>query len=70
MFQATRIPAVRLTVVIRDESPLIHMQEPVNHRTVHIELTQEQREQLALKCVGRAGGTDLYEQIASAFLED
>ena len=63
------IPEVQLTVVIRDTSSFIHLQEPVAHRTVHIVLTPDQKAQLDLRCTGRVGGTDIYEEIASAFLE-
>ena len=35
-----------LTVIIRDESPVIHLNEPVSFRTVQIVLTKEQVEKL------------------------
>lgn len=33
---------MKLTVIIRDISPFIHLQEPCTHRTVQIPLTDEQ----------------------------
>lgn len=35
-----------LTVIIRDEAPVRHLNEPCSYRSVHIELTAEQREML------------------------
>ena len=37
-----------LTVIIADYAPFIHLQEPVNHRSVKIKLTDEQAEQFKL----------------------
>ena len=37
-----------LTVIIRDESPMIHLHEPCNHRRVTIQLTAEQQIALAM----------------------
>lgn len=70
MFDRNKIPDVSLRVVIRDSSPFIFMQEPVKHRSVRIELTPEQRDQLALECIGKSCGADIYEEISQAFLEE
>lgn len=56
------IPNVMLTVVIADDSLLIHENEPVMHRTVHIKLTEDQLKQLALR--------NSYETHAMCFLEE
>lgn len=66
---STRVPDVMLTVVVRDISPFVFMQEPCVYRSVHIELTDEQRRQLALRNVGVNCGTPVYEEFAQAFLE-
>ena len=58
-----------LTVVIRNEANFIFMQEPCTYRTVHIELTPEQEEQLALRYVGQTCGSKIYENVAHCFLE-
>ena len=49
-----------LTVIIRDEEPFIHLQEPCRYRTVHIELTEEQVSAL------RTNGD---EQVGQCFIE-
>jgi hypothetical protein len=54
-----------LTLIIKDVSPLIYEEEPVQHRTVHIELTEDQR--VRLECLNNA---NLYEEISFCFLED
>jgi len=64
------IPDVTLTVVIADNSPFIHMQEPVRKRTVHIPLEQGQLDLLRLAWTGKSGGKDHYEGISDCWLED
>ncbi len=54
-----------LTVVIRNPSPFIHMQEPPTHRTVRLVLTDEQRELLSMRWVGSSGKVQHFEEIAS-----
>ena len=66
----TRLPNVKLTVVIRDVMPLISMQEPVSHRTVTIELTPSQKEQLALRYRGTNCGQEVWEDISQCFMEE
>jgi len=39
---------MKLTVIIRDLSPFIHLQDPCNYRSVHIDLTPEQLHKLAM----------------------
>ena len=58
-----------LTVIIRDISPFIFMQEPVSHRTVHIELTPEQEKLLAFQVTGKNNGEDVVEDISACFIE-
>lgn len=65
-----KIPKVKLTVVIRDDSAFIHQQEPIVHRTVHVDLTQDQLKQLTLYEVGKVGKTPIFESISQSFLED
>ena len=62
-------PGRILTVVIRDDSPFVHMQEPVRHRTVRIELTDAQIEQLRMRQTGTVMGVPMYEDVAQCFLE-
>jgi hypothetical protein len=64
-----KIPNVKLTVVIRDIAPFVHMQEAPTHRTVHIELTDQQKDLLRLSCVGQVGGRPMHEELDKAFLE-
>lgn len=60
---------MKLTVIIRDISPLMFMQEPVTHRAVQIMLTPEQESQLCLKVTGCNNGADITEEISSCFIE-
>ena len=58
-----------LTVIIRDDSPLVHMGEPVRNRTVRINLTAEQSAALELRQTHTLGGITFYEEISTCILE-
>ena len=64
----TKLSATHLTVIIRDDNPLIHCEDVPIYRRVTIELTDEQKTKLYLKPLGN--GTDYYEQISKCFLEN
>jgi hypothetical protein len=59
----------KLTVIIRDESPLF-IQEPVVYRSVQILLTAEQQEQLKLRETWICNGIPVFETISQCFLEE
>lgn len=52
---------LRLTVVIRDEAPVRHLNEPCTYRSVHVVLTAEQIDLLTLRHAD--------EFVATSFLE-
>lgn len=58
----------KITVIIRDETPL-YIQEPCKLRRVTIDLTSEQADSLQLRYLGKNCGNDQYEEFSSAFLE-
>lgn len=58
----------KLTVIMRDESPLF-INEPVTYRRVTIDLTPGQQQQLTPREVGTSGGDTIYEQRSTTFLE-
>lgn len=64
-----RLPGPVLTVVLRDDSPLIHCNDSPSFRSRRITLTDEQRNHLALECTGTAGGAPLYEVVSKCFIE-
>jgi len=64
-----RRPGRILTIVIRDDSPMIFCDDSPTYRSVRIPLTDEQMETLALRWVGRSGVTDYHETISKVFLE-
>jgi len=59
-----------LRVIIRDDSPMIFLQDSPAYRSVEIELTPEQQGKLALQWCGSQGGTQFYETISKAFFDD
>ncbi len=61
---------MKITVIIRDDSPMIFCGDNPSYRRVTIELTPEQEEQLELKFVGQQGKHDYYEQYSQCFIEE
>lgn len=57
---------MKLTVVIRDDGPLIFCNDSPRYRSVQIELTPEQESKLALR---KIKGTSLHEEISKCFFE-
>lgn len=60
---------MRLTVIIRDPSPLIFLGDSINHRRVTFDLTKKQTDKLALRYKGRNGKYEVYEEYSICFLE-
>jgi hypothetical protein len=60
----------KLTVLIRDDSPFIHLGGSPACRSVSIELTNEQLEKIKLKYIGQAAGKNMYESIDKCFIEN
>ena len=63
------IPANTLTVIIRDDSPMIHCNDTPSFRTVMLTLTQEQQDAIKVNCTARTAGSAHYESISRAILE-
>lgn len=63
-------PQRTLTVVISNVAPLVHLGEPVQQRTVQIELTDEQIEAIKLNWVGTDRGNELHEHVSCCFFDD
>ena len=59
-----------ITVIIRDISPVVHLNEPVGLRTARIELTKEQEEKLKLRSIGFINGVEMFEQYSICILEE
>ena len=58
-----------LTVILRDSSPMRHLQDAPSYRTVHLRLTDEQIAALDLRYTDTCGNAANYEDVAQAFLE-
>ena len=65
----TILPNNKLTVIIRDDTPLLFAGDTPGYRSVQIELTDEQVKQIQLKHTGNNYGQPLYEQISHCFIE-
>jgi hypothetical protein len=63
-------PPKILTVIIRNDAPLIHLNDPPSHRSVRVELTPEQLDALQLNWAHTSSGIKHYESVSHAFLED
>lgn len=58
-----------LTVVIRDDSPMIFCGDTPSYRSVSIALTQDQMDRIELLKIGTSGEREYYESISNCFLE-
>jgi hypothetical protein len=67
--QEQKLPGNILTVVIRNDAPLIHCGDCPSYRSVRIELTDEQLNLLGLKWTSSSGKDDYYEEISRCFIE-
>ena len=60
---------MKLTVILRNDSPMIHCGDSPEYRSVQIDLTPEQCAAIALRRTGSSAGVDEYESISKAFIE-
>lgn len=63
-------PPDTLTVIIRDDGPLIWCEDSPKFRSVSIQLTEEQLNQLGLRFIGTSGDRIIYEEISRCFLQN
>lgn len=67
--QALKFPSNKLTVVIRDDGPMINCGDTPTYRSVQITLTDEQVNALALRATYASGKTRHHEEISRCFIE-
>ena len=65
----TKLPTGTLTVIIRNDAPLIHCGDTPSYKSVRIQLTDEQRRQLTLRETSTSGQTTYYEEISRIIME-
>jgi len=65
----SKLPGNKLTVIIRNDAPVIYCNDAPNYRSVTIELTNEQLQKLALRWIETSGGCEHYETISKCFIE-
>ena len=58
-----------LTVILRNDGPMIFCGDTPSHRSVQIELTPEQCEAIKPRIVGKNSGREIYEEISMVFIE-
>ena len=58
-----------LTVIIRNDGPLVCANSSPTFRSVRLALTEEQAKSLDLRFTHSSGGDEFYESIAQCFLE-
>ncbi len=61
--------ATHMTVIIRDDAPMIHCGDTPSYRRVTLKLTDEQQERIKVGATSSQGGRDIYEAISKVFLE-
>lgn len=65
-----KLPPTHLTVLLRDDSPMIYCGDSPSYRRVTVALTQEQRVELALRQTHTDSGKAFYEDVSRLLLED
>lgn len=64
-----KYPSNKLTVVFRDDGPMIHCGDCPTYRSVQITLTDEQVRSLAMLPTHSSGATQFHEEISRCFIE-
>lgn len=59
-----------LTVIIRNDGPMMLCGDSPSYRSVRVELTEEQQQKIARRRIGTQGDKALYEAISHCFIED
>jgi len=62
-------PGTKLTVIIRDDSPIIHCADVSVYRRVTIDLTPEQMHAIRVKATCTSMGNPVFESISKCFIE-
>lgn len=65
-----KLPPDTLTVIIRDDAPVVFCNSTPEYRTVRMRLTDEQREKIMLRANSSQGGNPVWESISMAIIED
>ena len=60
----------KLTVIIRNDAPMVYCGDCPSYRTVVLPLTAEQCEMVKLRLTATAGGNEYCEQISTTILEE
>ena len=60
---------MKLTVILRNDGPLLFCGDSPSYRSVQIELTPEQCAAIAPRRIGIDAGREQFEQISRAFIE-
>lgn len=63
------LPSNKLTVVFRDDGPMIHCGDCPSYRSVQITLTDEQVQALARRPTHSSGATQFHETVSRVFIE-
>ena len=61
---------MKLTVIFRNDMPMIYAGDCPVYRSVQINLTSEQIEKIKCRTVGMSHGNDVYEEISKCFIEE
>lgn len=65
-----RSPGKRLTVILRDDAPMICCGDSPSYRTVVLELTDEQEAAIMLQHTGNQGRRLIHESVSKLILEN
>jgi hypothetical protein len=60
---------MKLTVIFRDDGPMIHCGDSPSYRSIQISLTPEQEQIIKPRKTYMSGGTQYHEEISKCFIE-
>ena len=66
----SKIPGTKITVIIRDDSPMIQCEDSPSYRRITFDLTKEQQEMIRLKTTSSVAGMPIFEAVSKVFIED
>jgi hypothetical protein len=64
------LPPKKLTVILRNDAPMLFCNDTPTYRSISIELTEEQRRAIRVCFAYNEGESVFYENISKCFIED
>jgi len=70
MSEPSIVPGKFLTVIIRDDGPMVHCGDSPSYRSVRVPLTDEQQKMMLLHNTHSSGPNEYHEAVSKCFIEN